>query len=312
MKFKFFIVSFVVFLCSNSLLFSQSYKYYLHPQDKPSLLSQSTINLLDTIQRKSFLYFLNETNASLGLVRDRSADYSPASIAAIGFALPCYAIAAEHGWITRQEALIFTRNLLKFLLSSEQSNAKSATGYKGFYYHFLHMKTGKREWNCELSTIDTALLFAGIIFARQYFKGNTPEEIELRVLAERIIRRADWNFFIKTGNDKYSKSISLGWDPVEGMHPMGWIGYNEALILYIIAAGSGMNDAEQSYQSWLNSYDWREPYPGIPLFFRHIPDFAGIVSLLGSCCQKSDSCNSGTGRWNPEFSHLNPLEVPEF
>ncbi len=62
---------------------------------------------------------------------------------------------------------------------------------------------------------------------------------------------------------RFAIQISMGWDPAEGLHHMGWSGYNEALFLYILAAGSGMDNAEESYSSWLSSYKWQTPYEGL-------------------------------------------------
>ncbi|MGE5798104.1 MAG: hypothetical protein ACM34N_15070, partial [Ignavibacteria bacterium] len=136
------------------LIFSQ----FIFPQYKPS---QDEQEFLDTLQYRSFLYFLNEINPENGLVKDRSQEKSPASIAAVGWGVAVWAIGAEHKWITREKTAELTVNLLRFLIGSEQSAQPDASGYKGFYYHFLNMQTGKREWNCELSTIDTAWLLAG-------------------------------------------------------------------------------------------------------------------------------------------------------
>ncbi len=136
-------------------------------------LSNDDVKLLDSIQYRSFLYFINESNSETGLIKDRSASWAPASIAAIGFALPSYAVGVERNWISRHEAAKITLNTLKFFLNSVQSPDTNATGYKGFYYHFLRMNSGTREWNCELSSIDTGLLMMGIIFARNYYNLNT-------------------------------------------------------------------------------------------------------------------------------------------
>jgi hypothetical protein len=87
-------------------------------------------------------------------------------------------------------------NILNFFYNSEQSDDTLATGYKGFYYHFLDMKTGKRFRKCELSTIDTGLLFAGIIFARQYYNQDKQTEKEIRDLAGKLLNRAEWEFFV--------------------------------------------------------------------------------------------------------------------
>ena len=227
------------------------------------VLTKSEQSFLDSLQYRTFLFFWNESNPANGLVKDRSTKDSPASIAATGFAIPAWAIGAEKKWITRQASAERTLTLLKFLMKSEQSENKFATGYKGFYYHFLNMQTGEREWNCELSSIDTGLLFAGIVFARNYFDGSNETEKGIRDLSSQLITRADWKFFTLPDSHKMPNSICLGWTPEERFHPWGWHGYNEALILYIIAAGLGMEKIEQGYETWLSTYEWSEPYKGL-------------------------------------------------
>lgn len=225
-------------------------------------LSNDEEAFLDSIQRYAFNYFLGELNPENGLVKDRTAEWSASSIAAVGFAIPSYAIAAERNWISRDSASQIVNTILKFFLNSEQSTDTLATGYKGFYYHFLNMKTGKRDYHSELSTIDTGLLIAGVIFARQYFNRNNEIERSIRETADKLINRLDWNFFRMKTDDQYNNSICMGWDPEKGFHNMGWIGYNEAILLYILAAGGNLENPVESYNSWLNSYDWREPYKG--------------------------------------------------
>ena len=250
-------------------------------------LTTNEVILLDSIQYHSFLFFIEESNPETGLVKDRSASWAPASIAAIGFALPSYAVGVERNWITRDEAARITLNTLRFFLNSTQNADTNVTGYKGFYYHFLRMNSGTREWNCELSTVDTGLLMMGIIFSRNYFDLDNKTENEIRLLAAKLIDRLEWDFFEMPSTGKYANTISMGWDPKEGMHKMGWAGYNEALFLYILAAGSGMKNVEAGYNSWLASYDWITPYPNLshaafpPLFghqFAHtFIDFRGLV-----------------------------------
>lgn len=224
-------------------------------------LSDNDQILLDSIQYRSFLYFINELNPENGLVKDRNASWAPASIAAIGFALPSYAVGVERGWITREKVSQITLNTLRFFINSVQSADTNATGYKGFYYHFLRMNSGTREWNCELSSVDTGLLMMGIIFARNYFNLDNQTEKEIRELAAKLLNRLEWDFFEMPAEGEYANTISMGWKPEEDLHFMGWSGYNEALFLYILAAGSGMTNVEKGYQSWLASYDWMTPYP---------------------------------------------------
>jgi hypothetical protein len=245
--------------CSNQL---EKSDYYPSNQGNYNL-NENEIILLDSIQHKTFLFFIIERNAVNGLVKDRSASWAPASIAAIGFALPSYAIGAERGWITRSEAADITLKILKFFISSVQSPDANVTGYQGFYYHFLRLNSGTREWNCELSTVDTGLLIMGIIFARNYYDQNNDLENEIRNISNKIIERLNWDFFVMPNSGKYAYTLSMGWTPEHGMHDMGWVGYNEALFLYVIAAGCGLKNAELGYQTWLSTYDWRTPYEGL-------------------------------------------------
>src|SRR5262245_59876494 len=122
---------------------------------KPQPLS---LDDLHTLQRDTFGYFIDETNLKNGMVPDNTRQGSPASIAAIGLGLAAYPIAVERNFITRDEAVERILTTLRFFLRSEQGQAVTATGYKGFFYHFLHVDTGQREWECELSTMDTAIL----------------------------------------------------------------------------------------------------------------------------------------------------------
>jgi hypothetical protein len=147
---------------------------------------------LDALQRETFDYFVHEVNPLNGLIADRTKEGAPASIAAVGLALSAYPVGVELGFITRAEAVERTLVTLRFFWSSSQAKGADATGYKGFYYHFLDMKTGRRVWECELSTVDTAFLLAGMLTAAAYFTNETLDEREIRTLADELYRRADW------------------------------------------------------------------------------------------------------------------------
>lgn len=242
--------------------------------------------MLDSIQHKTFLFFLNEYHPEKGIVKDRTAIWAPASIASTGFGIPSFAIGAEREWITREEAALITLKILQFFTNSVQSSGINVTGYKGFYYHFLNLESGTREWNSELSSVDTGLLMMGIIFARNYYNLDNQIEDQIRTLAAALIQRVDWDFMQMPDTGEYAGTISMGWYPEQGLHHMGWSGYNEALFLYVLAAGSGMKDVEKGYQTWLSSYKWITPYEGLshvafpPLFghqFSHVfLDLRGI------------------------------------
>ena len=233
------------------------------PQPINYQLTPDQSAFLDTLQHRTFLYFWHEANPDNGLVKDRSTEKSPCSIAAVGFGIVAWAIGTEHGWITRQQAVERTLNCLRFFWRSEQSMAKLATGYQGFYYHFLDMKTGERDWKCELSTIDTAWLLAGVRFAAQYYNQNTPAEREIRDLADRLTFRVNWEWAALPDTGRFGLMPSMGWTPEEGFNPLGWYGYTEAQYIYILAAGSGYKHAKRAYLKWFDTYHWDEPYPGL-------------------------------------------------
>jgi hypothetical protein len=243
--------------------------------------------MLDSIQHKTFLFFLNEHHPEWGIVKDRAAAWAPSSTASTGFGIPSFAIGVERKWITREHAAQITLNMLNFYMNSVQSRDTAAAGYKGFYYHFHRMNSGTREWKCELSSVDTGLLMMGILFARNYYDANNEVEAQIRSLAGVLLGRIDWNFMQMPNTGEFANTISMGWYPESGLHHMGWRGYNEALFLYVLAAGSGMKNVEESYQAWLNSYKWKTPYEGLshaafpPLFghqFSHaFIDYRGLV-----------------------------------
>ena len=105
---------------------------------------------LETLQRETFDYFVHEANPANGLIIDRNEANWPASIAATGLALASYPVGVERGFWKRSAAVERTLNTLRFFWNSPQGPERDATGYQGFYYHFLDMQTGWRAWNCEL------------------------------------------------------------------------------------------------------------------------------------------------------------------
>src|SRR4051812_19137301 len=126
--------------------------------------------LLDDVERRSFHYFWDLADPHTQLIPDRAPTPSFSSIAAVGFGLTAYGIGAERGYVTRQQASERTLATLRSLLAMKQGpEPKGVSGYKGFFYHFLDMKTGERFEKIELSTVDTALLMAGVLFAESYF-----------------------------------------------------------------------------------------------------------------------------------------------
>ncbi len=236
---------------------------------------------LERLQNETFNYFLYETNPENGLVIDKTAHDWPSSIAATGMALAVYPIAVEHGFITRDTAIKKVITTLRFFWNSHQGPEPDATGYRGFYYHFLDMQTGRRSWKCELSTIDSAILFAGILTAGVYFDADDVIEKEIRKIADALFRRADWQWAQNNG-----PTVTHGWKPERGFLRFRWKGYDEALILYILGLGSPTYPLqENSYTVWTSTYEWINSYGyeylyAGPLFIHQMShiwvDFRGI------------------------------------
>jgi hypothetical protein len=249
----------LVVACSlfGLLLFSVEYSQRINRAIEPEPVSYSWDAFLDTLQTRTIHYFLHATNPSSGLTPDRTPSNSPSSIAAVGFALTTYPIASERRIIPRTDAASRALTTLRFLLSLPQNDRPVATaGHKGFFYHFIDANTGIRFWNCELSTIDTGLLMAGVLFAQAYFDGNNGVEQTIRTLADSLYRRVDWKWAMAD-----TKGIVMGWTPERSFHGKAWRGYSEAMIMYILALGSPTYPVPSSvWEYWSSTYVWAEYY----------------------------------------------------
>ena len=210
------------------------------------------IDSIAALQERTFGYFTRETNPETGLVNDSTRPESPASIAASGFSFACHAVAADRGIVPRAQAAAQVARALRFLWQGEQSDSPDATGSHGFFYHFLDSHTGRRVWRSELSTVDSAILFAGALVAANYFDGPSEDERAIRELADALYRRADWRWVVPRD------AISHGWRPEQGFLRFDWRGYNEALFVYILALGSPTFAPDPSiYSAWTATYQWR-------------------------------------------------------
>ncbi len=244
-----------------------------HPSLNESELAQ--------LQSDTFKYFLHEMHPTSGLVPDSTREGSPCSIAVVGFALTLYPIAAERQYLSRAEAIKRTLVKLRFFRDGPEGEGPDAIGLRGFYYHFLDMNTGRRVWDSEVSTIDTAFLIAGALTAAQYFDRDTVAEREIRKLADELYRRVDWQWARHGG-----LTITHGWKPETGFIKYRWTGYSEALILYLLALASPTFPVPpESYRAWTKTYKWKKIYGyeylfAGPLFIHQLSqmwiDFRGI------------------------------------
>jgi hypothetical protein len=237
---------------------------------------------LDTVQTRTFRWFWDITDPRTGLTPDRWPTRTFSSVAAIGFGLSAYVVGAERGYVTRAAAAERTLNTLRFLFRLPQDSAQSGVaGYRGFFYHFLDFERGMRFQRVELSTIDTSLLLAGTLSCQQYFDRPDATETAIRAYADSIYRRVDWRWA-----RNQPPAVSMGWHPERGFLGAQWIGYNEAMILYVLALGSPTYPLEpDAWTTWTSRYQWasfhgQEHVNFAPLFghqYSHIwIDFRGI------------------------------------
>ena len=213
---------------------------------------------LDTVQLRTVQWFLDVTPKETGLTPDRYPTLTFSSTAAIGFALTSYGIGAERKYLSREAAADRVLVTLKYLYRLPQSDAvRGAAGYRGFFYHFLDFKTGTRfDKQVELSTIDTALLLAGVLFCQSYFDNNTAVEKKIREYADSLYRRVDWKWM-----QARPPLIAMGWFPGRGVIESDWNGYNEAMILYILALGSPAYSVNRdAWEGFTRDFKWLRYY----------------------------------------------------
>jgi len=220
------------------------------------LYRQPTDVELQRLQRTTVLYYLHETNPDNGLVRDKTDPNAPCSIAAVGLALATIPVIVERGVVIRKFAAKIARRRLRSLLELPQGPEPDAAGYKGFFYHFLDIDTGRRVWQCELSTLDSAFLFAGVLTCASYFDEDTADEAEVRRLADGLYRRADWNWARDRG-----PTLTHGWKPESSFLPYRYEGYDEGLLLYLLGLGSPTHPLPpESYAAYCATYQWKQLY----------------------------------------------------
>jgi hypothetical protein len=238
--------------------------------------------LVDDLQHRSFQFFWDLVDPQTLLVPDRAPTPAFSSIAAVGFGLTAYGIGAERGYVTREQAAERTLATLRSLLAMKQGpEPRGVSGYKGFFYHFLDMKTGERFQSIELSTVDTSLLMAGVLFTQSYFDRDNATEAAIRSTAEELYRRVEWPW-----EQVRPSAISMGWTPEEGFHTYDWRGYNEAMIVIVLALGSPTHPVDPSaWGEYTKTYQWgafqgQEHLLFAPLFghqYSHVwIDFRGI------------------------------------
>ncbi|MGC4021300.1 MAG: glucoamylase family protein [Cyclobacteriaceae bacterium] len=208
---------------------------------------------LDSLSRDTFNFFWELADSTNGNQPDRWPSKSFSSIAATGFGLSGYLVGVNRGYISREQAAERVVKTLRFFKNAPKGDkAEGITGYKGFFYHFIDMKTGLRFREVELSTVDTGLLMAGILSCQSFFDQNSPVENEIRDLADSLFLAVEWDWAMNG-----EKTMSMGWHPEDGFIDARWRGYNEGMILYVMGLGSTTHPIpSDSWQAWTKTYQW--------------------------------------------------------
>jgi hypothetical protein len=182
--------------------------------------------LLNELEKAACLFFWEQANPSIGLVKDRSRtsaydDHQVASIAATGFGLTALCIADKRGFLPSSKIRQRVLSTLRFLQSKMEYE-------RGFFFHFVDVNTGERVWNSEVSSIDTTILLCGALTCREYFS-----DPEIRELATEIYNRVDWQWMLNGG-----ECLSMGWRPESGFLKSRWDSYCELMMIYLLGVGS--------------------------------------------------------------------------
>ncbi len=205
------------------------------------------------LKKRTFNYFWETVDKNYQ-VPDRYPSLTFSSIAATGFGLSSYIVGAENKFITREEAADRTLKTLATLFKLPQHyTGENVGGYKGFFYHFLTLDNAIRYKDVELSSIDTGLLMAGVLSVMTYFDKDNETEKSIRYYADQLYKRVDWTWMLSQNNSLY-----MGWHPETGFISSKWNGYNEAMILLIMAIGSPTHPIPPaSWQKWCETYEFK-------------------------------------------------------
>jgi hypothetical protein len=215
--------------------------------------------LLEEVERAGFRYFWEEANPYTGLVKDRSQADGPdsrttASIAATGFGLTALCIADHRGWEDSKKIRERVRNTLRFA-------GTRLSHRNGFFFHFLNMRNGDRDFQSEVSSIDTSIFLCGALACRAYF-----DDAEIRDLATKIYERVDWGWLLQG-----EKTLSMGWTPERGFLKPRWDSYSELMMIYLLGLGSSTHPLpKECWDAWERP---RFEFSGLHFIGSHAPLF---------------------------------------
>ncbi len=242
-----------------------------------SSFAMSDEELLTSVQAATFRYFWDFAHPVSGMARERNASVETCATGGTGFGLMALIVGAERAFVPRDSAAARTLKILRFLKNDAQR-------YQGAWSHWINGTTGETipfsQFDNGADLVETAYLVMGMLTSRQYFTGNDPMETEIRTLTTELSDSVNWDFFRK---NRFGTVLYWHWSPnYEWQINLPIRGFNEAMIVYLLAIGSPTHPVPASlYQTgwaggnYLNGntyyghFQWVGPAWGGPLFFTH-------------------------------------------
>ena len=250
-----------------------TYKFPVIPND----------SLLTKIQRQTFRYFWDFAHPVSGMARERNSSGEVVTTGGTGFGIMAIPVAVERKFISRADGIARIQTMLDFLGSK-------APRFHGAFSHWMNGTTGvvvpfaPKDNGADL--VETSYLMMGLLTARQYFNGNSAEEIRLRIDINALWNSVEWDWYQKGGTNVLYWNWSPVYDFAVNVPVSGW---NECLITYVLAAAStthpiskavydngfARNGAMQNNQSYYGYQLPLGPVFGGPLFFEEY-SFLGL------------------------------------
>ncbi len=245
-------------------------------QEETSLTDEA---LLDTVQRRTFNYFWEGAEPVSGMARERyhvdghypENDLNVITSGGSGFGILALISGIERGYISREEGYVRMERIIGFL--------ETADRFHGAFPHWWYGETGRvkafsaKDDGGDL--VEMAFLIQGLLALHQYYVTGTPAERGLAVRIDTLWREVEWSWYCNGQEVLYWYwSPRHAWDmnfPVRG--------YNECLIMYILAASSPTHaiTPEVYHKGWAENGAIVSPHTveNIPLRLRYQGTEAG-------------------------------------
>lgn len=234
------------------------------------------VALMDMVQKYTFRYFWDDAHPTSGMAKERNNSGDIVTSGGSGFGIMSILVGIENGYITRTEGVNRIIKIISFLQFAER--------FHGVYPHWMNGKTGKAvafsEFDNGGDLVETAFLMQGLLSARQFFDADNASEKAMREIITKLYEDVEWDFYSRNN----SGVLYWHWSPDYAWQmnfPLR--GYNEAMIVYILAIASPTHPVPASYWNtgWTSNANYKNgnswyghkllvgPAYGGPLFFAH-------------------------------------------